>query len=249
AAHRPRADPRSAARAAGGAPDAPSLRAEGSALHGQRREGLAGRRGRRRPDRPGARQPAHQRQQVREPGGARAALGHPGRRGGRVLRRRQRAGPGGGSARPRLRPVLAGGERRDPVGGHGPRPRHRQVTRRVARRRDHRELDPRQGRYLSIRAADRQGWTASANGSRRQDEGGGCQMTRLLVADDSETVLLMLKRRLEMEGYEVATSTDGVEALDRLRELGPKEPDVILLDAMMPNKSGTEVLEELRGVG
>ena len=74
-------------------------------------------------------------------------------------------------------------------------------------------------------------------------------MTRLLVADDSETVLLMLQRRLEMEGYEVVTATDGVEALERLRELGSKEPDVILLDAMMPNKSGTEVLEELRGGG
>lgn len=74
-------------------------------------------------------------------------------------------------------------------------------------------------------------------------------MTRLLVADDSETVLLMLQRRLEMEGYEVVTATDGVEALDRLREAGANEPDVILLDAMMPNKSGTEVLEELRGAG
>jgi two-component system, OmpR family, response regulator MprA len=74
-------------------------------------------------------------------------------------------------------------------------------------------------------------------------------MTRLLVADDSETVLLMLERRLEMEGYEVVTATDGVEALERLRELSPKEPDVILLDAMMPNKSGTEVLEEIRGEG
>jgi two-component system response regulator MprA len=74
-------------------------------------------------------------------------------------------------------------------------------------------------------------------------------VTRLLVADDSETVLLMLQRRLEMEGYEVVTATDGVEALDRLREAGSDEPDVILLDAMMPNKSGTEVLEEIRGAG
>ncbi|MGE5857362.1 MAG: response regulator transcription factor [Solirubrobacterales bacterium] len=74
-------------------------------------------------------------------------------------------------------------------------------------------------------------------------------MTKLLVADDSETVLLMLQRRLEMEGYEVVTATDGVEALERLREAGTNEPDVILLDAMMPNKSGTEVLEELRGGG
>ena len=74
-------------------------------------------------------------------------------------------------------------------------------------------------------------------------------MTRLLVADDSETVLLMLQRRLEMEGYDVVTAKDGVEALDRLQELGSEGPDVILLDAMMPNKSGTEVLEEIRGAG
>ncbi len=74
-------------------------------------------------------------------------------------------------------------------------------------------------------------------------------MTRLLVADDSETVLLMLQRRLEMEGYEVVTATDGVEAMDRLHEAGAKAPDIILLDAMMPNKSGTEVLEELRDEG
>jgi two-component system response regulator MprA len=74
-------------------------------------------------------------------------------------------------------------------------------------------------------------------------------MTRLLVADDSETVLLMLQRRLEMEGYEVVTATDGLEALERLKEAGPKEPDVILLDAMMPNMSGTEVLEELQSSG
>jgi DNA-binding response OmpR family regulator len=74
-------------------------------------------------------------------------------------------------------------------------------------------------------------------------------VTRLLVADDSETVLLMLQRRLEMEGYDVVTATDGVEAMERLRELEPKEPDIILLDAMMPNMSGTEVLEEVRGKG
>ena len=74
-------------------------------------------------------------------------------------------------------------------------------------------------------------------------------MTRLLVADDSETVLLMLERRLEMEGYDVVTATDGFEALERLREAGSQEPDVILLDAMMPNMSGIEVLEQLRESG
>lgn len=75
-------------------------------------------------------------------------------------------------------------------------------------------------------------------------------MTRLLVADDSETVLLMLQRRLEMQGYEVVTATDGIEALDRLRRAGSSErPDLILLDAMMPKMSGLEVLEQLRSSG
>lgn len=72
-------------------------------------------------------------------------------------------------------------------------------------------------------------------------------MTRLLVADDSETVLLMLQRRLEMAGYDVTTATDGQEALDAM-ERDP-DPDLILLDAMMPNMSGIEVLQQLRASG
>ena len=72
-------------------------------------------------------------------------------------------------------------------------------------------------------------------------------MTRLLVADDSETVLLMLQRRLEMEGYEVQTATDGQEVIDALAEAA--DPDVILLDAMMPRKSGLDALRELRESG
>lgn len=75
-------------------------------------------------------------------------------------------------------------------------------------------------------------------------------MTRLLVADDSETVLLMLQRRLEMQGYEVVTAADGIEALDRLRKAGSSErPDLILLDAMMPKLSGVDALKQLRAAG
>ena len=71
-------------------------------------------------------------------------------------------------------------------------------------------------------------------------------MTRVLVVDDSETVLLMLQRRLEWEGYEVATASDGRGALDAI---GTAEPDVVLLDAMMPGMSGIEALQELRASG
>jgi len=72
-------------------------------------------------------------------------------------------------------------------------------------------------------------------------------VTRLLVADDSETVLLMLERRLEMAGYEVQTATNGHEVLDAVGSYEPgEEPDLILLDAMMPRMSGVDALKQLR---
>jgi two-component system response regulator MprA len=75
-------------------------------------------------------------------------------------------------------------------------------------------------------------------------------MTRILVADDSETILLLLRTRLEMEGYDVTTAADGEEAIEKLGGGGPDaQPDVILLDAMMPRKSGLDVLRELRDAG
>jgi len=72
-------------------------------------------------------------------------------------------------------------------------------------------------------------------------------MKTILVADDSETVLLMLERRLEMSGYRVITATDGQEVLDAVE--GGADPDLILLDAMMPNVSGVDALERLRKQG
>ena len=75
-------------------------------------------------------------------------------------------------------------------------------------------------------------------------------MTKVLVADDSETILLLLRTRLEMEGYEVATAADGQEAVEALDGAGPDgQPDLILLDAMMPRMSGLDVLRRLRDEG
>jgi DNA-binding response OmpR family regulator len=75
-------------------------------------------------------------------------------------------------------------------------------------------------------------------------------MTRVLVADDSETILLLMRTRLEMAGYEVATAADGQEVVDRWRDGDPAQlPDVLLLDAMMPRKSGLDALRELREMG
>ncbi len=75
-------------------------------------------------------------------------------------------------------------------------------------------------------------------------------MTRVLVADDSETILLLMRTRLELAGYEVETAADGEEVTERLHdgELG-RFPDLLLLDAMMPRKSGIDALRELRAAG
>ena len=73
--------------------------------------------------------------------------------------------------------------------------------------------------------------------------------TKVLIADDSETILLLLRTRLEMEGYEVVTATDGVEVVEAIGREGEGGPDVLLLDAMMPRKSGIDALRELRAAG
>ncbi len=74
-------------------------------------------------------------------------------------------------------------------------------------------------------------------------------MARILVADDSETILLLIRTRLEMAGHEVETASDGQEAIDAVRRDGSRPPDLLLLDAMMPRKSGIDALRELRAEG
>ena len=69
-------------------------------------------------------------------------------------------------------------------------------------------------------------------------------MARVLIADDSETILLLLRKRLELAGHEVRTAADGQEVMDALHR--GDAPDIILLDAMMPGKSGIDALRELR---
>ena len=74
-------------------------------------------------------------------------------------------------------------------------------------------------------------------------------MSRVLIADDSETILLLLRTRLEMEGYEVVTAADGVEVIEADAAAPSPAPDILLLDAMMPRKSGIDALRELRAAG
>ncbi len=74
-------------------------------------------------------------------------------------------------------------------------------------------------------------------------------MARVLVADDSETILLLIRTRLEMAGHEVETACDGQEVVEALRGDPGRVPDLLLLDAMMPRMSGIDALRELRAAG
>jgi DNA-binding response OmpR family regulator len=65
----------------------------------------------------------------------------------------------------------------------------------------------------------------------------------ILVVDDDPQIVAMLTTRLGKRGYKIATASDGVKAL----ELAKREPpDLVLLDVMMPGKSGWEVARALR---
>ncbi|SJZ79267.1 response regulator transcription factor [Sediminibacterium ginsengisoli] len=66
---------------------------------------------------------------------------------------------------------------------------------------------------------------------------------QILIADDEQDILEIISYNLSKEGYEVYTAKDGNEALERARQL---HPDLIILDIMMPKKTGVEVCEILR---
>ncbi|MBA4178765.1 MAG: two-component system response regulator [Leptothrix sp. (in: Bacteria)] len=65
----------------------------------------------------------------------------------------------------------------------------------------------------------------------------------ILIADDEPNILISLEYLMKREGYEVHVARDGQEALDTLRRVRPR---LVLLDVMMPNKSGVEVCQDLR---
>jgi len=66
---------------------------------------------------------------------------------------------------------------------------------------------------------------------------------RILVVDDEENVSELLKLYLESEGFQVQVADNGLKALDMARE---GEPDLIILDIMLPLMDGWQVAKELR---
>jgi two-component system response regulator MprA len=68
----------------------------------------------------------------------------------------------------------------------------------------------------------------------------------ILVVDDDPEIVSFIKRGLIYEGYSVDTAVDGTEALTKARD---KEPDLVILDIMMPGIDGVEVSKRLRQAG
>ncbi|MFO1298263.1 MAG: response regulator [Rubrivivax sp.] len=69
------------------------------------------------------------------------------------------------------------------------------------------------------------------------------QQQRVLIADDEPNIVVSLEYLMKREGYEVHVARDGDEALAALRRL---RPALVLLDVMMPGKTGHEVLAAAR---
>ena len=68
----------------------------------------------------------------------------------------------------------------------------------------------------------------------------------IMVVDDSLTVRKITSRMLTRAGYQVVTATDGVDALEKLEELGDTVPEVMLLDIEMPRMDGFALAKHLR---
>jgi two-component system, OmpR family, response regulator RegX3 len=66
---------------------------------------------------------------------------------------------------------------------------------------------------------------------------------RILLIEDEESIAEPLERALEREGFDVATASTAAEGRERLRERGP---DLVLLDVMLPDGDGRDILREIR---
>ena len=67
-------------------------------------------------------------------------------------------------------------------------------------------------------------------------------MNKILVVDDEAMARKLLKDFLEVKGYDVITASGGKEALEKIKE----GPDIVLLDIMMPDMHGMEVLDKIK---
>ena len=68
-------------------------------------------------------------------------------------------------------------------------------------------------------------------------------MKKILLIEDEEIMINLLQKKLTNESYEVFVAKNGIEGLKKMKEV---EPDLILLDIVMPVMGGFEVMEEMQ---
>ncbi|MEB6225800.1 response regulator transcription factor [Mammaliicoccus sciuri] len=66
---------------------------------------------------------------------------------------------------------------------------------------------------------------------------------KVLVVDDEQSIVTLLKYNIEQAGYQVIVAYDGVRALEKVNE---EKPDLVVLDVMLPEKDGIEVCKTIR---
>lgn len=66
---------------------------------------------------------------------------------------------------------------------------------------------------------------------------------KILIVDDEDDFVLLLRKRLEINDYDVVAASNGQEGLERINK---DRPDLVLLDIMMPEKDGYTMLQELK---
>ncbi len=68
-------------------------------------------------------------------------------------------------------------------------------------------------------------------------------MAKILVVEDDNFLREMVCRKLKKEGYEVVSTMDGEEGIEKIKE---EKPDLVLLDLILPGINGYKVLEEVK---
>lgn len=67
-------------------------------------------------------------------------------------------------------------------------------------------------------------------------------MKKILIIDDEQDILLMLRKMLERKGFDIDMASNGVEGIKCMRKY---EPDLVITDIIMPEKEGLETIREM----
>jgi two-component system, OmpR family, response regulator CpxR len=79
--------------------------------------------------------------------------------------------------------------------------------------------------------------------ARKRNNRSESMIIRVLLVDDEKEFTELLSERLEVRGFKTRVANDGDEAISKLKE---ENADIVLLDVMMPGKSGIETLKEIK---